>query len=373
MAPRISVVLPSYNHEAYEERALRSVLEQDVDDLELVVVDDGSRDGSRDVIRAVLAEAGSRRTIFHEQENAGSHAAIARGLELAGGEIVALLNSDDEYAPGRLRRALEAAPARGDFLLFTGLEVVDGAGHPLPPRDDVPRWYQLALRQSLCCPTVGFALLCNNIAVTSGNLVFSRGLAARAGGFAAWRFCPDWAFVLNCTRLVEPIFVPDPLYRYRVHEANTIDQAEVRDIDAEYGRFAGEYLRACAARAPENPLAPCPANWPWFFPYFARTRRRFDSRLLAELVDDASLCAWPGTAAGAWSSWAGGVLELHARDDLGRLLSAAGAGGLPAHEGQALLRELALVRLGVHRRWPDFAPRGVSELELLREWVRATR
>lgn len=373
MAPRISVVLPSYNHEAYVERALRSVLEQDVDDLELVVVDDGSRDGSRDVIRAVLAEAGSRRTIFHEQENAGSHAAIARGLELAGGEIVALLNSDDEYAPGRLRRALEAAPARGDFLLFTGLEVVDGAGQPLPPRDDVPRWYQLALRQSLCCPTVGFALLCNNIAVTSGNLVFSRGLAARAGGFAPWRFCPDWSFALRCTRLVEPIFLSECLYRYRVHEANTIDAANVRDIDAEYGRFASEYLRLCADQAPENPLAPCARNWPWYFPYFARTRRRFDSGLLVDLYEDARLCAWPAPRAGDWAPWAGGVLELHERDDLGRLVAASGDERLSAREGQVLLRELALARLGTLRRWPEFAPPGVTDLELAREWAQATR
>ncbi|HVS18841.1 MAG TPA: glycosyltransferase [Planctomycetota bacterium] len=373
MSPKLSVVLPCYNHEAYVERALRSVLEQGLDDLELVVVDDGSTDGTRDEIRRVLADAGSTRAIFHEQANGGSHAAIARGLELATGDVIALLNSDDEDAPGRLTRALAQAPAGGDFLLFTGVEMVDGTGRALAPRDDLARWYQLALRQSTSCPTVGYALLCNNIAVTSGNLVFSRGLAARAGGFAPWRFCPDWAFVLRCTRLVEPIFVPEPLYRYRVHEANTIDQAEVRDIDAEYGRFAGEYLRACADDAPRNPLAPCAANWPWYFPYFARTRRRFDSRLLAELYDDAALCPWPEPPAQAWSPWAGGVLALHARDDLGRLVSAAGTGDLPAHEGQALLRELALVRLGVHRRWPEFAPPGVSELELAREWVRATR
>lgn len=133
MAPRISVVLPSFNHAAYVERALRSALEQDVDDLELVVVDDGSTDGSREVIRDVLADARGRRTTYHEQENSGSHAAIARGLELASGPIVALLNSDDEYAPGRLRRALEHVPPSGDFLLFTGLQLVDGAGRALAP------------------------------------------------------------------------------------------------------------------------------------------------------------------------------------------------------------------------------------------------
>jgi len=373
MAPRISVVLPSYNHAAFVERALRSALEQDVDDLELVVVDDGSSDGSREIVRDVLADARGRRTVYHEQQNAGSHAAIARGLELASGEVVALLNSDDEYAPGRLRRALEHAPARGDFLLFTGLQLVDGAGRPLAPRDDLARWYQLALRQSLSCPTVGFALLCNNIAVTSGNLVFSRGLPQRAGGLAPWRFCPDWAFVLRCTRLVEPLFLAEDLYRYRVHEANTIDQAGVRDIDAEYGRFTAELLRACAAEPPPNALAPCARQWPWYFPYFVRSRRRFDSRLLAELIDDEALCAWPAARGGAWAPWAGGVLALHERDDLGRLVDAAGEERASARETQALLRELTQARLGTLRRWPEFAPSGVTDLELAREWILATR
>jgi glycosyltransferase involved in cell wall biosynthesis len=373
MAPRISVVLPSYNHAAFVERALRSALEQDVDDLELVVVDDGSSDESREIIRDVLADAGGRRTVFHEQPNAGSHAAIARGLELASGEVVALLNSDDEFAPGRLRRALEHAPAHGDFLLFTGLQLVDGGGRPLAPHDGMARWYQLALRQSLSCPTVGFALLCNNIAVTSGNLIFSRSLPQRAGGFAAWRYCPDWAFALRCTRLVEPVFLPEDLYRYRVHEANTIESAGVRDIDAEYGRFTGEFLRACAAEPPANALAPCAGQWPWYFPYFVRSRRRFDSRLVAELIDDEALCAWPSARDGAWAPWAGGVLALHERDDLGRLVDAAGDERTSARETQALLRELTQARLGTLRRWPEFAPPGVPDHELARAWIEASR
>lgn len=104
-----------------------------------------------------------------------------------------------------------------------------------------------------------------------------------------------------------------------------------------------------------------------------RTRRRFDSRLLAELIDDGSLCAWPAAREGAWAPWAGGVLALHERDDLGRLVDAAGDSRPSWHESQALLRELTQARLGTLRRWPEFAPPGVTDLELAREWVRATR
>ena len=373
MTPRVSVVLPCYNHEAFVAEALRSVFAQQVDDLELVVVDDGSNDGTREVIQSVLPEAGGVQVVFEAQANAGSHAAIARGIELSSGRVIALLNSDDYFAPTRLKQVLPHCPESGDFLLFTGLSMVDPQGRPVPARDDLARWYQLALRQSVQCPTVGHALLCNNIAVTSGNLVFSRGLLERAGGFGAYRFCPDWEFVLRATRFVEPIFVPEVLHHYRLHESNTIDSAGAHAVDEEYGRFVGEYLRACRDAAPANELAPCPAHWPWYFPYFVRTRRRFDSGLLNDLIGDEALTAWPAAQPGAWNPWRRGVVELHERDDLGLLAGAAAGSQVSARESQALLRELALVRLGLHHRHAEFAPPGITDLELLRDWRDSTR
>ena len=61
------------------------------------------------------------------------------------------------------------------------------------------------------------------------------------------------------------------------------------------------------------------------------------------------------------------------RDDLGRLVESAGEERASARETQALLRELTQARLGTLRRWPEFAPPGVTDLELAREWILATR
>jgi glycosyltransferase involved in cell wall biosynthesis len=372
MTSRISVVLPCFNHEAFVGQALRSVFAQGVPDLELVVVDDGSSDGSRAEIQRVLADAGKVRVVYHEQENAGSHAALARGIELASGDVIALLNSDDYFAPTRLARVLERTRPGSDFLVFTGVSFVNAEGGGVAPRSDLPRWYQLALRQSAHCPTVGYALLCNNIAVTSGNLVFSRGLYEQVGGFGNYRFCTDWDFLLRCTRHVEPTFVPDVLHNYRLHQSNTIDAAGSHAVDEEYGRFVSAYLQSCAEQRPANLLAPCRTNWPYYFPYFTRTHRRFNATLIHGLLLDGSLTDHlPEASSGAWQPWSAGVLELHPRDDLGLLAqpdAASPAAG--AHEAQALLRELALVRLDMHRRHKAFDPPGTADLELLRDWCR---
>ena len=75
------------------------------------MVDDGSRDRSREIIRSLLAHSPLRRVEFVEQENAGVHAAITRGLNAVRGEFLAILNSDDVYRPERLSRLHAALTA----------------------------------------------------------------------------------------------------------------------------------------------------------------------------------------------------------------------------------------------------------------------
>lgn len=364
---RISVLIPSYNHEPFLERAVRSVLDQDDPDLELVVVDDGSTDGSRALLARLAAESGGRMRV-HEQENAGAHAAMAKAVELSSGDVLAFLNSDDYFGDGRLARLREHIPPAGDFLVFSGLSMVDENGDEVSARTPHARWYQTALRQSVQCPTVGFALLCNNLSVTSGNLVVARALFEAVGGFRSFEYCHDWDFVLRCAWHVEPIFVPEVLHHYRLHASNTIHASDQDAVDAEYGQIAREFLRSCEAAAPANPLAPCRANWPHYFPYFARTHSRFDSKLIADLVGDADLVAFPAGATAGWTAWRGGAVEIARRDDLGVLVSAASAASANPAEAQLLLRELALVRMGLHERYADIVPGGKTDLHLVQSW-----
>ena len=94
----ISVIIPLYNKEKIIERSLQSVLSQDYDDFEVVVVNDGSTDGSVEIIKSI---SDSRITLI-EQENGGPSKARNTGVKNAKGEWILFLDADDELLPGAL-------------------------------------------------------------------------------------------------------------------------------------------------------------------------------------------------------------------------------------------------------------------------------
>lgn len=102
MAPFFSVIVPVYNVEAYLERCVRSVLEQDHTDFEIILVDDGSVDGSGAKCDALAAEHACIRVIH--KENGGLASARNAGLEAAGGQYIWFVDSDDWIEAGALSR-----------------------------------------------------------------------------------------------------------------------------------------------------------------------------------------------------------------------------------------------------------------------------
>lgn len=117
MSGLISVVLPTYNRAATLPRAIASVLDQDYRQIELIVVDDGSSDGTPQLLEAI---ADPRLRSLRLPRNGGASAARNHGVEQARGEWVAFHDSDDEWLPGHLRRLVEAARELGpDYGLIT--------------------------------------------------------------------------------------------------------------------------------------------------------------------------------------------------------------------------------------------------------------
>ena len=125
--PRFSIVTAVYNQGRYLEATLRSVLLQGYPALEYVVVDDGSTDDSAEVARRYAPWLAR----FETQPNRGQRSALNRGFELAGGELLGFLNSDDLLLPGALERAaLELDPARGRHVVVGRCRFTDAYGQP---------------------------------------------------------------------------------------------------------------------------------------------------------------------------------------------------------------------------------------------------
>lgn len=124
---RISVVMPLYNKEAEVERALRSVVEQSLAPREIIVVDDGSTDGSRAIVERLIKECPDAGIRLITQQNSGVSAARNRGIAEAKGDYVALLDADDWWLSGYIAevcRLMEYYPDADSYA--TAFDIVNG-------------------------------------------------------------------------------------------------------------------------------------------------------------------------------------------------------------------------------------------------------
>lgn len=152
---RVSVVIPTYNSARYIGEALESVFNQTIVPSEVIVVDDGSSDDTRERIRPY-----SSRLIYHYQSNQGVSAARNLGVSEASGEFIAFLDSDDVWHPRKLELQLEVfQQQKGLGLLGTG--AIDWPGQPFSDIGAMPAdglhsvsWSDLAVKNRLITSSV---------------------------------------------------------------------------------------------------------------------------------------------------------------------------------------------------------------------------
>lgn len=269
-APLCSVVVPIYRHAAYLGECLESVFAQTWPDIELILIDDASPDASFSIAQRLSASpryVDRFRRIVCEQNavTEGAHHSLNRGIGLATGDIILLLNSDDRYHPCRLASMVEHMQAHSSRFAFSAVNPVCGPGGRV--HEGLTHIINYLDYASPGLPSLSFAFLRYNCALSTGNFAIRRDLLDQVGPFVDLKLAHDWDFALRLILLEEPLYVPDPLYDYRLHPGNTF--TAVADRSYLEGQFClSRFFQAVAQGPVPNRLAPSPINWPVVFEHY---------------------------------------------------------------------------------------------------------
>ena len=124
--PLVSVIMPAYNSEKYIGKSIESVLAQDYEKFELIIVDDGSKDGTKSIVEQYAKN--DIRIKLLEQANQGVSAARNKGLDTATGEYVAFLDSDDLWDADNLSVMVQAAECTKSGLVCASMDIINADG-----------------------------------------------------------------------------------------------------------------------------------------------------------------------------------------------------------------------------------------------------
>lgn len=261
-SPLVSVVVPAYRHARFIGEALQSIYDQTHPRIELIVIDDASGD---DTFEAAAEWASSQHAedrfeglhLLRNERNVGAHASINRGCLIARGKYLTVLNSDDYFHPDRFAVLVDAMARQSSELAFARVVPVDDDGRyipgPLLPPGLVGA-FDAADWACVNATSMIEALRARNVAISTGNLVFSRRVYDRIGPFAALKYVHDWDFVLRASLITSPIYVPQDLYFYRIHASNSFSSlADVAEIETRIVMARLETARTAARWQPKGP------------------------------------------------------------------------------------------------------------------------
>jgi len=239
----ISVVIPAYNHENYVEESIRSVMAQDYSPIELIIIDDGSKDSTWSVINSLKDECEKRfvRTVFQAQENAGTGTTLNRLFCMAEGDFVYPLASDDVMKPHALSRLHDFLAEHSDYVLAVGdNEIIDPESRRAfwdkdenlvyEESEATFRTFADSLQKVTNIPfdseefgSYPSLYLTNHI--PNGYLIRRSALSC-IHPFTKDAPLEDWYLMLQLAKHGKMKFLPEILFSYRWHATNTIKQTE---------------------------------------------------------------------------------------------------------------------------------------------------
>ena len=235
MPPLVSVITPSYNQARFLSETIQSILSQDYPNLEYIIVDGGSTDGSEEIIK----QYANQLAWWVSEPDQGQTAAINKGFAHASGEILAWLNSDDTYLPGAISQAVESLLEHPQAALVYGdANLIDDQGNIIgrfPSR-------QTDLRR----------LLRGSVHIPQQTTFFWSSFWKQVGPLdPSFHFAMDYDLWVRLAKLASLIYTPHLWANFRLHGAGktaTMDDRCYPEMIRVYRREGGGRMSLLAAR-----------------------------------------------------------------------------------------------------------------------------
>lgn len=234
----VSVLIPAYNHEQYVQLTIRSIIEQTYQNIELIVIDDGSKDSTWEKINELKSECEKRfcRVDFSTQENSGTCITLNRLIEKARGEYIYLIASDDLSMPEAIQKEFEFLSNHDDYALAVGDNyIIDEYGNrvaldnkmknvPLDAKDSFQTFaafLEHCNKIDLNSELFGtFNSLWKSNHIPNGYLI-RKSIFRIIGGFTPNAPLEDYYLMLKLSKVSKLKFINQPLFYYRRHSGCT--------------------------------------------------------------------------------------------------------------------------------------------------------
>jgi len=213
--PSVSVVIPTYNYAKYIARSVESVVNQSFQDFEILVVDDGSTDNTREVIETKY----KTKVRYFYQENSGAPSARNRGIEESKGDYLAFLDADDEWFPSKLEKQIDKFKSSADTvgLIYSGFAYIWGES------EDKGNKIIPTLRGNI------FPSFLKGSVLGSPTPVIRKPCFQKAGTFdETLPSSQDWDMWLRISKHYEVDFVPDVLAKHYIHDDQISERMDLK-------------------------------------------------------------------------------------------------------------------------------------------------
>ena len=238
----VSVLVLAYNHEKYVQDTIKSIISQTYQNIELIIVDDGSKDNTWGKIQELQEECEQRfvRTYFETKENEGTCKTMNKLLDLANGEYVIVVASDDMIKSNMIEKEVDFLSKNPDYALVVGdNEIIDSEGKRCfwdkkrnityqknAEYKTFASFLQYLAKFNFCSEKFGRYDMCYLGNHVPNGYLIRKSIFEKIGKFTTEAPLEDWWLMLQISKYAKMKFLNEILFSYRWHSSNTIKQEE---------------------------------------------------------------------------------------------------------------------------------------------------